>query len=302
MTKPRIVLSLCLLLTLLVIGTLFVEHRKKNTLDPTLFRNASHVEIAIQGVPVSLKKNADTWVVESYDGSPVKDVRANQNFITHLIDLAQNIRVSEARQYDASAAPQYGLTSPRLSLAVAWEAPQSGSEVVLFGNRDVSGRGTFAFFPKHELLLEVRASILDLIDGKTTLDIRDRRITTFEIDDIEDLATSQDCGDYSLWRDGDRWVWKSTNRPQRDVEKWLTDLLATRYEQIDEELKTSDRTLCTIELKGRANRSEKIVISAAQDSTTIWATNSQLPAAYRLPVVVTSLLPIKVEKKAVSPK
>lgn len=301
MTKPRIVLSLCLLVTLLV-GVFIFRTRTQSSLDLTMFRSASHLEIAIENVPVSLNKKDNTWFVENFDGHAVKDTRANQNFIAHLIDLVQSIRTNEAPQHAASEASQYGLAPPRLAFAFAWTTPEPGSDVVLFGNRNLSGANAFAFFPKHSLLLEVRAHILDLIDGKTALDIRDRRITTFEVDDVEDVVTSDGCGAYSLWRDGDRWAWKSASKPNVSVEQWLAQLLGTRYEQIDEQANASAatrRTLCTVDLKGRATRAETVEVYTMGSDDTLWATNSQLPAAYRLPPEYAAVIGLKTKLKSV---
>lgn len=269
------------------------DHRRKS--DKLIeLGDVSKMTVSFQGKTSTLERVGRRWTVKNYNGTPVLDTRANEGMVTHLIDLISALSKYDHSDLDSSEADQYGAKAPELAVTVEWNAPNSPSrstqETVLFGHRDISDKKVFAYFPARALLVQVAANAVILLENKDPLDIRDRRISTFDPDDVEDLTTLGECGPFTLRRDGDHWIGKQgTGKQGRDlnsgsVDVWLENLLTMHYSGVEEPI-GNDRAptahlFCTLKLVGRKNRTETIFISRiGQD---YWATNSQLPGRYQL--------------------
>jgi hypothetical protein len=184
---------------------------------------------------------------------------------------------------------------PELTVTMHWESPEHGEEAIDFANRNLSGNGTFAFFPKRSRLVEVDAAALHLLEGKVALDFRDRRFTTFEPDDVEELTAAGKCAPFQLFRDGDRWrltiSGHDSSAASAAIDRWLATLLSAPYDGIDEEGTLPDATqneICTVSIKGRRGRVETLTLYKATGKP--WVANSALAARYLLPEGIMKML------------
>lgn len=303
MRRPRPKLTVLALAAVLAAGaTLVLWERARNAghgpgqagerllgLRPS---SATRLEIRFDGVTMEFVREEDRWrVLASSDSeSPLRDTRANQGLLTHLVDAVSALKRLNAQPIDASGASEYGLADPRLALSVEWSG---GQDALLLGNSDLTGRSIYAFLPRHRLLVQTSSSILALFDGKKAADLRDRRMTTFEPDDVEELRARGSCGPLELLRDGDRWVWRSPGPPAsaETTDAWLQDFLAQKYDAISETGDLSDEndpTFCSLTLRGRKKREETLSVRRS-----LWSVNSALPARYRAPAELARLLGIR---------
>lgn len=279
----------------LVVTIALIDRYSKSAPKPALVElgEVNELELVFRGKRAVFDKDQKQWQLVHFDERTVKDKRANQNLLNHLVDLAHTLSTTPTGALDPDDAKHYGMENPELSATFSWKTPKQGKEVILFGHRDLTERKVFAFFPLRPSLVEVQASAMVLLEGKSALDLRDRRITTFETDDVEDLRTSGKCSSLHLARDGDRWLKDGKSLETEKAESWLGGLLAIQYDAIDEfgVVAPEDATLnpvCAIELVGRKDRKETIQIF--KSSGTLWSSNSQLPARYHLPEGVMKLL------------
>ena len=292
MTSTRKLIVLCIGLALIVIGT-WVDYQKRSMVAPLLkLGDVSKLELKFRGKKVALSKASGHWRLDRFDGKAAIDPRVNENLVVHILDIIRVLSDETVSPLDASAAKEYGMEDPILAVTVGWEAPSPGSEVVIFGNHNLSGKQIFAYFPQRPLLAEVPVVAVALLTGKEALDLRDRRITTFEVDDVEDLEASGKCGSFKLTRDGDRWVLSGAALSTSHAETWLATLLGSHYDSIEEpasETKPDDlNPVCKITIGGRHNRKESIDIFKTRG--TLWAKNSTLAALYHLPQGILSAL------------
>ncbi|MBI3558381.1 MAG: DUF4340 domain-containing protein [Deltaproteobacteria bacterium] len=293
MTAPRKLIVLAISLTLIVIGT-WLDYRKRTTDTPFVkLGEVSKVELLIRTKKVALTKAGTHWQLESFDEKPTVDRRVNENLINHLLDIIKVVNDQTQSPLNPNDAQEYGMKEPLLAVTLGWEKPTVGSEVVIFGNRNLSGKQIFAYFPKRPLLAELPVVSVALLENKQALDVRDRRITTFEPDDVEDLQASGRCGSFKLSRDGDRWTTSSGSALEANAaESWLATLLGTQYDGIEDKPSATPsedlNPVCNIALAGRHARKESIEIFKTRG--TLWAKNSILPALYHLPQGIMSAL------------
>lgn len=289
-----------MILALIVITALIDRQRRSTAPKLASFGDLSKLELSLRGTRSSLRFDRTDgrtdgqghWRLESFADKPAIDSRANENMVIHLIDLIRALKDQTTSPLNAQEANAYGMTNPELAVTLIWDKPAPGHETVLFGHRDISGRRVFAFFPDRPLLVEVPAVPLTLIESKDALDVRDRRITTFEPDDVEDLVASGKCGSFKLSRDGDRWLLDSSAIAVEDTERWLSELLESKYEQIDDTEATARKStassVCKLVVIGRRDRRETIEIFKSDGA--LWTRNSALASTYRLPSGFLSLL------------
>ncbi|MBI3541657.1 MAG: DUF4340 domain-containing protein [Deltaproteobacteria bacterium] len=291
-------LTLLAVFALLVIGVL-VDRRYRAT-EARLLKlgDVSKGEILFQGKRARLErvgqKTPPHWRLDDFDGAKAVDSRVNDDLVNHLLDLVRAMSDVTASPLDPKSAAEYGMKNPQLALTLAWETPQAGQEIVLFGNRNLSGQAMFAFFPKRELLVEVPSSAMALFEHKDARDLRDRRITTFDTDDVEDLVASGKCGSFKLTRDGDRWLRSGKVVKTETAEHWLGQLLQIHYDDLKDAPTTAaaagENPVCRLELAGRRDLRESIELFKLDG--TLWARNSRLPATYHLPPgVLATLVP-----------
>lgn len=281
MTKTRTLLGLCLVLVALAAAAWLFSRRSTPEATLRKLNNVSRFSVRFKNVDAEFTKTSALWEIERFGTSAVRDRRANQSLVSHLYDLVRVIDPGEFERFSATEADNYTKDS---ILSVRW-----ADEIIVFGNRDVTGRLAYVHFSDRELLTKARTHVLTLMEPRIPLDMRDRRVTTFDLDDVEDFSTSKDCHGYSLHRDGDRWAWKSSTRPSaKDLEEWLEAFLKAHYEEIDEAAMSGTQFVCQIELKGRRNRAE--TISVFRRDGKLWAANSALPAVYRIPDSYLELL------------
>ncbi len=287
MSKKRTLLFLTLILWLGVF-LIWISQRQSKNLSTPLFKSGevTLLEIHFEKKSLSFEKYNGNWKITDYDGKKPLDTRANQNLIEHLLDFLKTANKS-SETYPHKEANKYGMTNPQLVVSLKWLHPQIGEEALFFGNVELSEKNVFVFLPKQMLLTKTSSQILELFRNKSPLDLRERKITTFETDDVEELKTQGKCKAMHLIRDGDRWVWKT--KPPIDVAKtnqWLDELLGIAYYDIDEENKIDlKKPHCILELLGRKNRKETLSISLD-----LWIKNSQLPANYRVPSTFSKII------------
>lgn len=286
---------LMLLLVLSLCGIVTVLDSKRRLTEHKLVRlgAVTEIDIRIKGTKISLKRNQSTsraktsyeraqWSIERIDEKPPGDARANSDLVNHLVDLVKALRDEAKAPLDASQADAYGMKNPELEITLHSQSSREGSETVLFGHRDLSGLNVFAFFPARKLLVQAPSAAMTLVENKTPHDIRDRHITTFDPDDVEDLVAGGKCGSIELTRDGDQWLSQKKIVRHETVDLWLNSFLGTFYEELENALATAETNpVCTIRLTGRRGRNETIEIFKADG--TLWAQNSALTAVYRLP-------------------
>lgn len=271
-----------LLATLLVLLTALWWKTQQHRTSPLAsdLNNASSLRIVLAGKSTHLIKNTmqGSWQLDLFEGRTTKDQRANVNLISHLIDLIGSLgRTNPIESLDPKLAAEYGALQP--TLLVEATLKDSSVHTIIFGHRDLSGDQAFAFFPEQRVLMPVPSVTLALFEGKTPLDLRDRRITTFNPDDLEDLEASGKCLPFTLHRDGDRWVSKPGLR-QSQIDAWLEAFLSMYYEDLDENARPESKVVCKFVLSGRKGRKETLFFYQKQNS--VWATNSNLSAHYRL--------------------
>lgn len=285
--RPRKRTRTVLFLSLFVLlGLAFLYHDlTRAPVDaPVLkFGAVNRLAISLAGHVVELRKN-ETWQVTAFDGSAVTDARANEGLVRHLIDLLNGLRDSRSEKMNLNEASRYGMAAPALGISLGWDAPTAGEDAVLFGNKDLSGSFVYAFFPKKLLLTLTSANPLLLLDGKTSLDFRDRRVTTFDVDDVNELRTAGTCRPIWLVRDGDRWIAhapKAQNTDPDVVDAWLEDLIGQKAEAIQDGAKPPSRSrdICTVSLRGLYGKTEKLVFFR-DGSGKILVKNDALKALY----------------------
>ncbi|MBI2606716.1 MAG: DUF4340 domain-containing protein [Deltaproteobacteria bacterium] len=260
------------------------------------FGAVNRLAISLAGHQVELRKS-ERWQVTTFDGSAVTDARANEGLVRHLIDLLNGLREQRSEKMNLKQASQYGMATPALGISLGWDAPTPGEDAVLFGNKDLSGSFVYAFFPKKLLLTLTSANPLLLMDGKTALDFRDRRVTTFGVDDVYELRTAGTCKPIWLVRDGDRWVWhtpKANVENQDGIDAWLEDLIGQKADSIHDgaTAPANSRNLCTVTLRGLYGKIEKFAFF--RDSTgRILVKNDVLKALYLPSARMKKILSIK---------
>lgn len=274
MTKPRVTLVLCLILTVLIAAAWLITRQAATVPDLRQLNNASQLELKFRGVKVKLAKQSNLWAVKEYDGKSTLDSRANQSLVNHLLDLLKTLDLKSAERV-ATDDPASYTSSSELAISTAGQS-------IVFGNPDISGRQIYLYFPEQHFLTLTRTAVPMLMSPHTPLDLRNRHVTTFEVDDLEDLTTSPECRAYALVRDGDRWMWKSAAKVVSGaIDEWLKAILEVKYDSIDETKPKPGDLACKIELQGRKGRAETLTLTR-DASGRLWATNSTLPAAYQV--------------------
>jgi hypothetical protein len=289
-------LALALILAL-VVTIAILDHRRatKPATKSVPFENLSRIEVQFKGYPLSLRRTNEGWQVATYNGKEATDHRANMDLISHILDLLRAVVDADEKGLNARDAKEYGMDRPELAVTLGWDQPKPGEETIDFANRNLSGTGTFAYFPKRARLVEVDAAALRLLEGKVALDFRDRRFTTFDPDDVEELTATGKCAPFNLSRDGDRWRLtvggRASSAAGGAIDRWLTDFLSAPYDDIDEEGLTStagENEICKVLAKGRRGRAETLTLYKAAGKA--WAASSVLAARYLLPEGIMKVL------------
>jgi hypothetical protein len=294
-SNARLPLVLALVLALVVTIAILDKRQAAKPKPSVPFENLSVLEMAFKGYPLSLRRTNKEWQVATFNGKVAKDTRANASLTAHLLDLLHSVVAANDSSLNARDAREYGMDHPELSVTMHWESPEHGEESIDFANRNLSGNGTFAFFPRRSRLVEVEASALRLLEGRVALDFRDRRFTTFEPDDVEELAAAGKCAPFHLFRDGDRWRLtiggRASTASTAAIDRWLGSLLAAPYDDIDEEgtLATEAKfEFCALTVKGRRGRAETLTLYKATGKP--WVANSALAARYLLPEGIMKMI------------
>jgi hypothetical protein len=270
-------------LALLVTGAQILERRGETRQRLTNRTEATRLEITIEGKTASFHKETNHWSLDIYEGVAARDHRANDNLIEHLLDLVKTLKQSSPQPYDARDAATYGLDRPTLSIRAEWSKPTPGTETVAIGRLDLTGRAAFALFSEQKLFATVPSHTLELIKGKTLLDLRDRKVTRFETDDVEDIFVKGNCPNVAFSRDGDRWIdRKRSRKASTNIDRKLDELLGVQFAKIDEQQArpaTLEQEQCVISIQGRRSQAETIhLYKNGRDS--FLATNTALPASY----------------------
>lgn len=236
------------------------------TIAPTLafeHSNISKLEVQIKDSSIKLSRVGQTWQVAEWNSKPVANHRANNNLINHLVDLLR------------------------------WRTNGISRKDTLVFKKTEDPKNPWITSLKNLQSSPTNSQILKLLKGKTALDFRDRHFTSFEPDDVEEIRSTGHCKSIVLFRDGDRWVWKSkTPTTSSTAESWLEGLLSMQSNQIDEMPRAKSKHTCQLELIGR--HAQKEIITLEQTHNAMWAINPTLHARFKLEASqVQSFIPMQ---------
>jgi hypothetical protein len=222
--------------------------------------------------------NLSPWQVDTWGGLSVLDTRANQGLVLHFMDI---LKGTLGRYLDPKSLKGFlPIAGNNFLLRVAMNLNGSAEDLGFKINQQEDSYAEIADFKR---LSTARTSpqLITFFSHKTLLDFRDRRITNFETDDVEEIKLAgKKCAKIQFARDGDLWFWKSAKKIN-NVEAWLDKILAVHYEQApektDQNLGVSQKPLCSLEIKGRKGRKEGVVFFEYDHE--YWAINSTLEKA-----------------------
>ena len=156
-------------------------------------------------------------------------VAADSPAVEGLLSSLEGLEVQDEAAANPERLADYGLASPRLSVAVVVDGVKDPLRLLL-GEKLVDGSGVYAKLPDKPRVFTIASYVESSLDKKP-FDLRDRDVLKVKRDAVKTLLVTGPEGGYSLARD-DKGEWAFTAPLKTKAGRWAVDGLLGQIENL----------------------------------------------------------------------
>ena len=156
-------------------------------------------------------------------------VAADAPSVSGLLSSLEGLEVQDEAAANPERLADYGLATPRLSVAVVVDGLEEPFRLLL-GEKLVDGNGVYAKLPDKPRVFTIASYVESSLDKKP-FDLRDRDVLKVKRDAVKTLAVTGPEGGYALARD-DKGEWAFTAPLKTKAGRWAVDGLLGQIENL----------------------------------------------------------------------
>jgi len=158
----------------------------------------NEIEILRKGAePVLLKKSGNDWSIRKPIETP-----ADSSTVDSLLSATSTAKIDRKLEKAAKEASQYGLSDPRLRVVLKGEKEH---RTLLFGSKDFTGSQVYVQLQGSPDIYLTSDYLFNSAD-KELKDWRNRKLLTFDRNQVQDIEISRATEQIKLKKQGEKWL------------------------------------------------------------------------------------------------